>query len=137
MAENVRMTPRERPVLVFDGDCAFCTNCARFLERLRPEAEIVAWQLTELDELGISAEQASDAVQWVEVDGTVRSGYEAIAAVLSAAGPPWKLVGRALTLPGVSWIAARVYGLVADNRYRLPGGTPACAVTDRHSGPPV
>ncbi len=123
------MSLRARPVLVFDGDCAFCTNCARFLERLRPEAEVVAWQLTDLDELGITAEQANDAVQWVEVDGTVRSGHEAIAAVLSTAGPIWKLAGRTIQLPGISWVAARAYRLVANNRYRLPGGTPACAVT--------
>jgi predicted DCC family thiol-disulfide oxidoreductase YuxK len=129
------MSLRARPVLVFDGDCAFCTNCAHALERIGPDAEIVAWQLTDLDELGITAEQASDAVQWVEVDGTVRSGHEAIAAALSAAGPPWKLIGRAIQLPGISWAAARAYRLVANNRYRLPGGTPACAVTDSRSGP--
>ncbi|MET0306758.1 MAG: DUF393 domain-containing protein [Solirubrobacterales bacterium] len=128
---------RELPVLVFDGDCAFCTNCAHFLERLQPKAEIVAWQLTDLDELGITAEQASDAVQWVEVDGTVRSGHEAISAVLGAAGLPWKLIGRTIQLPGISWLAAKAYRLVANNRYRLPGGTPACAVTDSRSGPPA
>jgi len=131
------MSLRARPVLVFDGDCAFCTNCAQALERIGPDAEIVAWQLTDLDELGISAEQASDAVQWVETDGAVRSGHEAIAAVLSAAGPLWKLMSRAILLPGISWLAAKAYRLVANNRYRLPGGTPACAVSDSHSGPPA
>lgn len=113
-------------MLVFDGDCAFCTRCARFLERIGPDAEIVAWQLTDLDELGITEQQATEAVQWVEVDGRVRSGHEAIAATLSTAGGIWRVVGRALLLPGVSWLAARVYRLVADNRHRLPGGTPAC-----------
>lgn len=122
------MSGRELPVLVFDGDCAFCTNCAHALERIGPDAKIVAWQLTDLAELGITAEQASDAVQWIQMDGTVRSGHEAIAGVLGAAGPIWKALGRTLTLPGTSWFAAKVYRLVANNRYRLPGGTPACAV---------
>lgn len=131
------MGRRELPVLVFDGDCAFCTNCAHALERIGPDAEIVAWQLTDLAELGITAEQARDAVQWVEVNGTVGSGHEAIAAALSTAGPLWRAIGRTLTLPGISWLAARAYRLVANNRYRLPGGTPACAVSDRHSGPPA
>jgi predicted DCC family thiol-disulfide oxidoreductase YuxK len=114
-------------VLVYDGDCAFCTTCARALERIGPEAEIVAWQLTDLRELGITEQQAADAVQWVETGGAVRSGHEAIAAVLRTAGPIWRVAGRILMLPGISWIAAKVYRLVADNRYRLPGGTPACA----------
>ena len=124
---------RERPVLVYDGDCAFCTTCARLLERIGPDAEIVAWQLTDLAELGITEEQATDAVQWVQIDGTVRSGHEAIAAVLSTAGRIWKIIGRLLLLPGISWMAAKAYRLVADNRYRLPGSTPACAV--RAGGP--
>jgi predicted DCC family thiol-disulfide oxidoreductase YuxK len=129
MGERMNVSRRERPVLVFDGDCAFCTSCVRVLERIEPDAEIVAWQLTDLAELGVTEEQAADAVQWVEIDGTVRSGHEAIAAVLGTAGRIWKIVGRTLLLPGVSWMAAKAYWLVADNRYRLPGGTPACAVT--------
>lgn len=119
--------PLNRPVFVYDGDCAFCTSCAHGLERLGPDAEIVAWQLTDLAELGVTEQQAAAAVQWVRPDGAVRSGHEAIAGVLGTAAPIWKLVGRTITLPGVSRIAAKTYRLVADNRYRLPGGTPACA----------
>jgi predicted DCC family thiol-disulfide oxidoreductase YuxK len=122
------VSPRERPVLLFDGDCAFCTKCAGLLERIGPDAEIVPWQFADLAELGVTAEQATEAVQWVGADGTVRSGHEAIAAVLATAGRIWRVAGRALVLPGVTWVAARAYRLVADNRYRLPGGTPACAV---------
>jgi predicted DCC family thiol-disulfide oxidoreductase YuxK len=121
------MDGRRQPVLVYDGDCAFCTSCARALERIGPDAEIVAWQLTDLAALGITEEQAADAVQWVEVGGTVRSGHEAIAAVLGTAGRIWRVIGRLVLLPGISLLAARIYQLVADNRQRLPGGTPACA----------
>ena len=121
---------RERPLLLYDGDCAFCTKCAQLVERrIRPEAEIVAWQFADLPALGITGEQAADAVQWVQIDGTVRSGHEAIAAMLNTAGRAWGLIGRVLLLPGISWVAAKVYRLVARNRYRLPGGTPACALS--------
>lgn len=125
---EARQVARHRPVLVYDGDCGFCTTCVHLLERIGPDAEIVAWQLTDLAELGMTEEQAADAVQLVRFDGTVRSGHEAVAAVLGTAGRIWRIVGRALLLPGISWIAARAYRLIADNRYRLPGGTPACAV---------
>jgi len=121
------MGARTQPVFLYDGDCAFCTKCAQVIERIGPDAEIVAWQLTDLTELGVTEEQAADAVQWVQVDGTVRAGHEAIAAMLNSAGPVWRVVGRALLLPGLSWLGAKVYRLVADNRYRLPGSTPACA----------
>lgn len=118
---------RSRPLLLFDGDCAFCTSSARLLERIGPDAEIVAWQLTGLEELGLTREQAADAVQWIGVDGTIRSGHEAVAAALCGAGGIWRLGGRTLLLPGLSWVAARAYRLIAANRHRLPGGTPACA----------
>jgi predicted DCC family thiol-disulfide oxidoreductase YuxK len=121
-----------RPVLVYDGDCGFCTTAARALERIGPDAAIVPWQFADLPELGLTEQQAIEAVQWVSADGAVRSGHEAIAAALSTAGRVWRVAGRALVLPGVSWLAARAYRLVADNRYRLPGGTPACA---RSNGP--
>jgi predicted DCC family thiol-disulfide oxidoreductase YuxK len=116
-----------RPVLLFDGDCAFCTSCVGLVERrIGPDAEIVAWQLADLAELGVSEEQAADALQWVESDGAVRAGHEAIAAMLASSGPIWRIGGRILLLPGISWAAAHAYRLVATNRHRLPGGTPAC-----------
>lgn len=132
---DARQVARHRPVLVYDGDCGFCTTCVHLLERIGPDAEIVAWQLTDLAALGITEEQAADAVQLVQIDGAVRSGHEAVAAVLDTAGRTWRIAGRALLLPGISWIAARAYRLIADNRYRLPGGTPACAVTREPRAP--
>jgi predicted DCC family thiol-disulfide oxidoreductase YuxK len=127
MKREKAMSRSEVPVLVFDGDCAFCTSCARLLERIGPQAEIVAWQVADLDELGTTAAQAGEAVRWIEADGTVRAGHEAIAAALGTAGWGWRIAGRAIVLPGASSLAAAAYRLVARNRHRLPGGTPACA----------
>ena len=120
------MVARTHPVLVYDGDCAFCTRCALALQRIRPDGEIAPWQSADLAELGLTEEQAAAAVQWVSPDGTIRSGHEAIAATLQSAGGIWNIVGRAILVPGVSWLAARCYRLVAANRHRLPGGTAAC-----------
>jgi predicted DCC family thiol-disulfide oxidoreductase YuxK len=116
----VELSRRGRPLLVYDGDCAFCAKCVCVAERIGPDAEIVPFQLTDLAELGLSEEEAATALQWVEVDGTVRSGHEAVAAMLSTAGPVWKVLGRVLLLPGISWLAAKAYRLVAENRSRLP-----------------
>jgi predicted DCC family thiol-disulfide oxidoreductase YuxK len=118
-----------RAVLLYDGDCAFCTSCARLAERrFGPDAEIVPWQFADLAALGMSEEQAMTAVQWVEAGGGVRSGHEAIAAMLRSSGRIWRLPGRVLLLPGISWMAARAYRVAAANRHRLPGATPACRI---------
>lgn len=122
------MTVRARPVLVYDGDCAFCTSSARLLERIGTQAEIAAWQQIDLGALRLAEAEAAASVQWVEIDGSARSGHAAIAAALCSAGGIWTLPGRTMLLPGVARLAAGAYRLIADNRHRLPGGTPACAV---------
>ncbi len=80
--------------------------------------------------MGITAEQARAAVQWVAPDGAVSSGSDAIAAALRSAGAPWPVLGRVLVLPLVSVLARAAYRVVSANRQRLPGATPACSGRD-------
>lgn len=80
-----------RPVFLYDGDCAFCTSSARFIQRRIPtRAEITPWQFADLDALGVSQAQAEEAVQWI-ADGRVASGPEGIALLLRDAGGFWRL----------------------------------------------
>ena len=118
----------ERPVLVYDGDCGFCTTSVGFVERHVPtKAKISAYQLTDLDALGTTTARASGEVLWVE-DGRVYGGAQAVARLLIDAGGPWRPLGLLIRVPPFRWIAAGVYHLIAVNRRRLPGGTPACAL---------
>lgn len=115
--------------LVFDGDCGFCTTCVGWLRRigLAPSV-VVPWQQADLVALGLTAEQCQDKVQWVSGSGAISSGHEAFARVLLAGRPLWRPLGLVLLMPPASWLAARLYDVIAANRSRLPGGTPACAV---------
>ncbi|MFF5637080.1 thiol-disulfide oxidoreductase DCC family protein [Streptomyces sp. NPDC012825] len=123
---------RSRPVLVYDGDCGFCTTAARFTERrVRPRCDVVPWQFADLGALGVTRERAAYEVLWVTPGGGVDGGARAVAKALVSAGGTWALLGRTLLLPGARWIARRVYRVVAAHRHRLPGGTPACAVPRR------
>src|SRR5207248_7918382 len=48
--------------LVFDGDCGFCTATARFIERRIPtSARVVPWQRLDLDDVGLTREQCTEA----------------------------------------------------------------------------
>lgn len=125
------MAARAQPVLVYDGDCGFCTSSVRLLERIGARAETVPWQRADLPGLGLTEEVAAASVQWVETDGAIHSGHEAVAAALVSAGGIWAPAGRLLLRPGISPLAAGAYRLVAANRRRLPGGTPACATGRR------
>ncbi|MGH8960953.1 MAG: thiol-disulfide oxidoreductase DCC family protein [Jatrophihabitantaceae bacterium] len=122
------MSTRPRPVLVYDGDCAFCTRSVRLVPWLRANVEVRAWQSADLAALGLTAEQAGESVQWVGGDGHIESGHRAVAALLRVSRPPLPVLGRVTLLPGISWVAARAYAWVSANRYRLPGGTAACAL---------
>ncbi|HEY0537805.1 MAG TPA: DUF393 domain-containing protein [Actinoallomurus sp.] len=120
-----------RPILLFDGDCGFCTTSARFIERHVPStAEILAYQFADLEALGTTADRASREVLWVRGD-QVRGGAQAIAGLLIDAGGLWRVPGLVIRIPPFRWIAAGVYHLITVNRFRLPGGTPACALPPR------
>lgn len=116
-------------MLVFDGDCGFCTTSVGVARRLvRPRCDVVAWQHADLASLGVTAERARHEALWVTPTGRVYGGAQAVAKMLLSAGGVWSVPGAVLTLPPMRWVAHGVYRLVADNRGRLPGGTPACAV---------
>jgi predicted DCC family thiol-disulfide oxidoreductase YuxK len=116
---------------VYDGDCGFCTRCARFAERRVPTpAEIVPWQLLELAPLGLTEAECDEAVQWVEPGRAPLAGPDAIAALLRTSHRRWRVVGRLLQVAPVRALAWPTYRWVARNRHRMPGGTAACALPE-------
>ncbi|CAL9347404.1 hypothetical protein SUDANB176_00401 [Streptomyces sp. enrichment culture] len=120
---------RIRPVLVFDGDCGFCTGSVRFIERVvRPRCEAVPWQQADLAALGVTRERARHEALWVTPPGRVYGGAQAVAKLLLSAGGAWTLAGALLALPPMRWAAHAVYRLVANNRRHLPGGPAGCAL---------
>ncbi len=125
------------PILLFDGDCAFCTASVNFLRRyVRPEADIVPWQHADLTVLGVSSRECQESIQWLAGPATppLTQG-RAVAAALSCGAPPWPLIGRLMATPGIVNAANAAYRLVARNRFRLPGATPACRLDTLHDAP--
>ncbi|MFC0507861.1 thiol-disulfide oxidoreductase DCC family protein [Micromonospora costi] len=119
----------ERSTFVYDGDCAFCTRCAEFIERHIPTgARVLPWQFADLAALGLTEAECEEAVQWVGVDGVRAAGPDAIARLLGDSGPLWRVAGAGLRFPLVRAAAWPAYRWVARNRHRMPGGTAACAV---------
>ena len=128
-----------RAVLVFDGDCGFCTWSAARIERWASGAlDVVPWQRADLSGLGLTEDQCATAVQFVDADG-VAAGGAAVARALQRCRQPWCSAGRLLALPWLGPVVERGYVVVAANRHRLPGATPACALHDdeRRLGGPV
>lgn len=113
-------------LLIYDADCGFCTTSARwYAEKAGNASAIAPWQGVDLAAHRLTEEQASVAVQWSN-DGHTTSGASAIADALRSTTGPWRVVGRVLGTPPVSWIARALYPVIARNRHRLPGATEAC-----------
>jgi len=114
-------------LLVFDGDCAFCTTWVDRLERVLPRfPRATPHQWTDIDALGLTADDVGRYV-WFITPTRQFAGHLAFSALLrSQPSTSLRLAGALLATPPVSWAAALGYRLVAANRHRLPGGTPAC-----------
>jgi predicted DCC family thiol-disulfide oxidoreductase YuxK len=119
------------PVLIYDGDCGFCTASAAWITARwagPKEGHAVPSQQVsqaERQRLGLSAADLDRAAWWVEGTRTW-GGHLAVGRALMAAGGGWRLLGRAMFVPPARQVAAVGYRVVARYRHRLPGGTPAC-----------
>ena len=117
-------------MLIFDGDCAFCTAAAqRIAARWARPAQAVAWQrLGEggLAELGLTLAEVRTAAYWVDERGHAFRGHRAVAKALTAGSSAQQAMGAVLLAPPVSWLARAGYWLVARHRQRLPGATDGC-----------
>lgn len=122
--------PPPQGVLLYDPDCGLCTRTARILQRLTAPAQAAATVApmtdADLDALAVDPVRARREIPLVRGDGTVVWGARAIAEALSGGPAPLRWVGRGIGAPPVIPVAERIYAWVADNRYRLPGGSESC-----------
>ncbi|MEO0067399.1 MAG: hypothetical protein RJB63_524 [Actinomycetota bacterium] len=116
-----------KPVLVFDGDCGFCTTTANWIKKnSRVAFEITPYQWTDLYQYGLTTEEAAAKVQLVIGDKVFAGHYCMSKLLLIQPNPLLKLIGALMVMPGAEPISAKIYTWIATNRQKLPGGTPAC-----------
>ena len=114
-------------VLIYDGDCAFCTlwvNRLRDWLPLFPKA--VTSQSIAIDSYALTTEDV-EKYAWYITPSHQYAGHLAASALLRAQ-PRFGLrfLGSLLATWPISWIAAGVYAFVSRFRHTLPGGTPSC-----------
>lgn len=101
-----------KPLLVYDGDCAFCASSARWLKRRgRRRIEVAPFG----DERAPST-LAHDRAHLVTDAGT-RSGGAAITGALRTL--PGGRLFAFLDLPVIAWMRDRAYALVVRHRTRI------------------
>ena len=112
---------RGNPVVLYDGQCAFCRVCARGLRGLdrRGRLELLDFNRPEADPLlaPLPAAERRTALHLVGTDGAVHSASPALRRALAEAlGPGAK---RVLTTPPIVRVVDAAYRIVAGRRHYL------------------
>ena len=123
-------------LLVFDGDCGFCTTAVTWLQTHLPlPATSVPYQWADLEDLGLTVDEAAARVWLVTTEGKTGhqyGGHLAVAAMLRRQpSVGWRFLGFLLISFPFSVVAAIGYAIIARFRHRLPGGTPACRMPEK------
>lgn len=120
-----------KPIVVFDGECALCNGFVAWLIRHdRDRVFLIAGSSGEVGKAVVAAAglegalTASTIVVWDGTRGLVRS--DAVIAILSRLGWPWRAAGAARIVPR-AWRDA-VYRAIAKRRARLEAEEPECGV---------
>ena len=117
--KNVRQVaaPPKKPMMIYDGDCAFCTRWIARWKQLTGDAvdyapaKDVAARFPE-----IPPSELEEAIQLVEPDGRISRGGEAAVRSLAAAGRFRWVLRMYQSIPGFAALAEWVYGFVARHR---------------------
>jgi predicted DCC family thiol-disulfide oxidoreductase YuxK len=107
--------------VLYDGACNLCRASVARVRRMDPRGRI---ELVDLHDAGVPVrfpqvdiDEAMRLMQAVDPRGRVYSGADAWARI-GLALPVWKWIAWLLLVPGIHFVAQRLYGWVARNRYR-------------------
>jgi len=112
---------RERPLLVFDGDCGFCRYWVRYWQQLTGRSvDYAPYQEVGHKFPQISQAQFARSIQYIGTDGNIASGAEASYLTLSHAPGKafWLILYR--VVPGFAWVTELLYAFIA--RHRIAAG---------------
>lgn len=122
-----------RPILIYDGDCAFCSSTIRLLERfMRTHPPMEPFQFTQVSNYGLTKQECATEIKFVDFEGKIHGGEAAFKKLFFEAGGVWRLLGGVLAMPIVRQTSVFVYRWVAKNRHSLPGGTPTCSLPRKY-----
>ena len=116
-------------MLLYDGDCAFCRAWVARLRQLDRSGSIAfvpaadRWDIVGLPMVG--DDQLDRAMHLVTADGTVLAGARALPEILRYL-PRHRWLRLLWGMPGVPWLADRIYSAIARRRHQLGCGSDGC-----------
>lgn len=123
--------------LIYDGDCAFCLRWVSWFQARDRDRRLVFIPFQEPAELArlpaIPRSALERAMHLVSLQGDIYAGAAALPPILGLLPWGWTL-SWLFKIPGVPWLADRMYRLVARNRHRLGCGSATCTLGGSHDG---
>src|SRR5664279_1992485 len=109
-------------VLIFDGDCAFCSLWVERLRVILPDFPAsTPWQWINLDDYALTQDDVDNAA-WYVTPTRQFAGHLAFSAILrSQPTIGWRFLGHLIATEPFSSLSALAYRLVARYRHRLRG----------------
>jgi predicted DCC family thiol-disulfide oxidoreductase YuxK len=117
MDNTPNSTQPKKPLLIYDGDCTFCTYWARYWQRLTGDTvDYQPYQQAAAQFPQIPIDEFKRAVQYVAPDGRISSAAEASFRTLSHARGKafWLTLYR--RLPGFAFLSETAYAFIAAHR---------------------
>jgi predicted DCC family thiol-disulfide oxidoreductase YuxK len=112
-------TPQNRPLVVWDGQCGFCRRCVDFARWLHGDHFAdEPYQSAHSRFPSVPREAFQAAVHFIEPDGRISRGAEAVLRILACRGSWafWLLLAAYRFVPGFAWISEWAYRWVAAHR---------------------
>jgi len=107
--------------IFYDGACSLCRASVARVQRFNSKQRVAFLDVHDPSVKQrfpqVDPEVALRWMQAVDASGRVSSGADAWARI-GLLLPGWNLIAWILLLPGIHWIAGRIYGWIARNRYR-------------------
>ena len=120
--------PKDRPVLVYDGDCGFCNGSVQFVLAHEKRHDLVF--VTRASDLGMSIRrhfglEAVESMLWFEGGAVKTESESALRVAAYVGGWCWlALIAYAIPRGLRNW----GYRLIARNRQQLSGKKKSCVV---------
>jgi predicted DCC family thiol-disulfide oxidoreductase YuxK len=108
-----------RLVLVYDGECEFCSRLARWVQHRDREHRVLVKPSQEpglIEGLGLTREEVGRAAWAVEPGGRTFEGAAAINRVLRELGGGWSLAASLYGVAPIGWVEGAYYKRVARRR---------------------
>lgn len=120
-----------RLIVIYDGHCVLCTRTVSRLMKLRTTSSIESMPLQDnrvvtLLPVDYDRDQLDKEIHVMDMsNGRIIRGADAIVYIMTKL-PSLRLVSFMYHVPGMKWVASRIYRWIAKRRYDLFGKTDEC-----------